>query len=164
VFGVHFSFKKFFLLCLLAFASSQTACSQPTDAMHLPLDPVPLVVMTEKGSVEIKVEIAKTPLERARGLMFREKLQDGQGMLFVFEDEDFRAFWMKDTPQPLDILYIAADGKLVSVQKGEPFSTDPIPSGEPAQFVLELARGEAGRLGLSSGALISHPIIAAASK
>ena len=145
-------------------ALSQTACAQSDDPMHLLFDLAPMTVTTEIGRLDIAVEIARSPVERSRGLMFRERLPQGQGMLFVFEEPDFLSFWMKNTPQPLDIIYMAQDGKVVSIRAGEPFSTDTIPSGGPAQFVLELARGEAERIGLKTGDIFSHPSIAAASK
>ncbi|MGL4490029.1 MAG: DUF192 domain-containing protein [Rhizobiaceae bacterium] len=132
--------------------------------MRLPLDPSPMTVTTQKGRTEIKVEVARTSEERSRGLMFREKLAEGHGMLFVFEEPDMQSFWMKDTPEALDIIYIASDGKTVSIHKAEPLSTDPVPSGGPAQFVLELAYGEANRIGLMPGDRFEHPIIEAASK
>jgi uncharacterized protein len=147
--------KFAFVLCLL----SQAACAQSNEPMRLPLDPTPMTVTTEKGQAAIKVEIARDPVERSRGLMFREKLPAGQGMLFVFDEPEILNFWMKNTPERLDIIYISAIGEIVSIQTGFPNSTDAIPSGGLAQFVLEMASGQAQSIGLKTGDKFVHPII-----
>jgi uncharacterized protein len=156
--------RYFLRINLLLAALSQVACAQSDAPMILPIDKTPLTVMTVQGLTSIQIEVARTPRERSRGLMFRDKLPDGQGMFFVFDEPDFQNFWMKDTPAALDIIYIAADGQLVSIQKGEPLSTNPIPSAGPAQFVLELAFGQADKLGLKVGDVFSHPLLNTTSK
>jgi uncharacterized protein len=162
--NIGYALGKFIKIVLMLCVLSQSACAQSNEPMRLPLDPVPLTVITEKGRTNIKIEIARTPVERSRGLMFREELPDGRGMLFVFDDVDILNFWMKNTPEPLDIIYIAAGGKVVSIQSGVPYSTDPVPSGGPAQYVLELARGQAELIGLKPGDVFTHPSIVGASK
>lgn len=157
-------FRALLRISVLLVAFSQCACAQANAPMVLPIDPVPLLVTTNRGAFSFQIEIAKTPLERSRGLMFREKLPEGRGMLFVFEEPDFQNFWMKDTPAALDIIYIASSGKVVSLHKGEPLSTNPMPSYEPAQFVLELADGYAEKMGLQIGDMFNHPVIKTTSK
>lgn len=102
------------------------------------------------------VEIADDDAERERGLMFRDTLAADAGMLFLFPEQEHRAFWMKNCRIALDILYFDADWKLV----GEALSVPPCsqgdqcpsyPSGAPAQYVLELAAGTATRLGVQRG-------------
>lgn len=132
--------------------------------MRLPVDTVSLSIRGKQELVAIKIEIARDPAQRARGLMFRERLPSGQGMLFVFEDIDFQNFWMKDTPQPLDLIFISDKGVIVSIQNGEPNSTDPIPSVQPVRFVLELAQGETLRLGIAEGDVATHPALVTSSK
>lgn len=127
--------------------------------MILPLDPAPLVVEAGQTAVKINIEVADNAVERSRGLMYRDRLPDGQGMLFVFQDEDFQSFWMKNTPQPLDIIYIEADGDIVSIHNAKALDETPIPSVGPAKFVLELATGEAKRLGIDLGEKVRHPLI-----
>lgn len=144
---------------MLAAALVQIAWSFDNSAMRLVVDSVPLSMTTKAGVVAIRVEIAQTPLQRARGLMFRERLRDGQGMLFIFEQPDFQNFWMKNTPQPLDLIFIDTAGTVVSVQQGEPNSTTPIPSQGLVRFVLELAAGEAERLGIAKGNAAAHPAL-----
>ena len=102
------------------------------------------------------VEIADDDAERARGLMFRDELADGHGMLFIHEREAPQAYWMKNTRIALDILYFDDALKLVSQQRDVPPCSagdrcPPYPSMAPARYVLELNAGEAARLGLEDG-------------
>ena len=102
------------------------------------------------------VEIADDDAERARGLMFRDELADGHGMLFIHEREAPQAYWMKNTRIALDILYFDDALKLVSQQRDVPPCSagdrcPPYPSKAPARYVLELNAGEAARLGLYDG-------------
>ena len=111
----------------------------------------------ELGKQRYAVEVADDDAERARGLMFRDVLEPGRGMLFVHEREEPQAYWMKNTRIPLDILYFDADRRLVSQQRDVPPCSlgdrcPPYPSAAPARFVLELNAGEAARLGLEDGA------------
>jgi uncharacterized membrane protein (UPF0127 family) len=103
----------------------------------------------------ITIEIADTDALREHGLMERTHMEDDHGMLFVFDDDAPRAFWMKNTKIPLDMLFFNADRKLVSVQhRVPPCIADPCPaysSGAPARYVLELNGGQAQKLGLSPG-------------
>lgn len=105
------------------------------------------------------VEIAATDASRARGLMFRERLGEGHGMLFIHEREEPQAYWMKNTRIPLDILYFSRDRRLVSQQRDVPpcsagSACPPYPSRGAALYVLELNAGEAARLDLADGALL----------
>jgi uncharacterized membrane protein (UPF0127 family) len=111
-------------------------------------------------TVELKgqtfsIEIADNDASREHGLMDRTQMDADHGMLFVFDDDTPRAFWMKNTRIPLDMLFFDADRHLVSAQHNVPPCTaDPCPaysSGAPARYVLELNGGQAGKLGLSSG-------------
>ncbi|MFZ5656029.1 MAG: DUF192 domain-containing protein [Pseudomonadota bacterium] len=111
----------------------------------------------ELADTRYRVEVADDDAERARGLMFRDELPAGTGMLFVHESEQPLAYWMKNTRIPLDILYFDGDRRLVSQQRDVPpcslgDACPPYPSGAPARYVLELNAGEAARLGLESGA------------
>lgn len=91
---------------------------------------------------QIDIEIADNSYERQTGLMYRESMEDDQGMLFIYDNEAPRAFYMKNTYIPLDIIYFASDSTAVSFQKNaQPQDETSLPSGEPAQFVLELNAG-----------------------
>ena len=101
------------------------------------------------------VEIADEPDEQRQGLMFRDEMPRDHGMLFIFDREQPRSFWMKNTRIPLDIIYFDAERRLVSVvENARPCRTAQCPgypSAGPAQYVLELNAGEAGRLDLEPG-------------
>lgn len=101
------------------------------------------------------VELAQTPDEQALGLMFREEMEDGHGMLFIFPRERMRSFYMKNTRIPLDIFYFDADLKLVNVaERTKPCKTRRCPSylsKAPAKYVLELNAGKAEELGVKTG-------------
>lgn len=111
----------------------------------------------EIGGERFIVEIADDDAERARGLMFRDVLEPGHGMLFIHDREEPQAYWMKNTRIPLDILYFDTARKLVSQQRDVPPCSagdrcPPYPSKAPARYVLELNAGEAARLKLETGA------------
>ncbi|MCX7032591.1 MAG: DUF192 domain-containing protein [Arenimonas sp.] len=111
--------------------------------------------------VEIKgqrytVEVADDGPERNRGLMYRDQLPAGTGMLFLHDIQEPLAYWMKNTRIPLDIFYFDSQRRLVSVSRGVPACSlgdrcPPYPSAGPALYVLELNAGEAGRLGVAKG-------------
>ncbi|GAA4112259.1 DUF192 domain-containing protein [Aminobacter aganoensis] len=131
-------------------------------AMALPADPEPLVAVTAKGEVSFRIEVADEPGERAMGLMHRKDLADDQGMLFVFEQTQPVGFWMKNTPLPLDLVFVGPDGKVLDIQQGTPFSEAVIAPDEPARFVLELKAGTAARTGIADGIVLKHRAITAA--
>ena len=130
--------------------------------MRLPVDAALLTVTDTQGAVKARfsVEIARSPDERSRGLMHRADLPADRAMLFIFDDEGPRAFWMHNTPLPLDIVYADGEGAVVSIAADTtPFSRTSIPSGAPARYVLEVHAGTAARLGISVGDLLAHPAI-----
>ncbi len=116
-----------------------------------------LVIETSAGSKHFDVELAVTPAQEEQGLMYREHLDPDSGMLFVFSDTEPRAFWMKNTLIPLDMLFIAADGHIVDIhERAVPLSEDIIPSRTPARAVLELNGGTASRLSIRVGDLVRY--------
>jgi len=111
----------------------------------------------ELGGKRYVVEVADDDAERARGLMFRNELPQGHGMLFIHDREEPQAYWMKNTRIALDILYFDDALTLVSQQRDVPpcsagNACPSYPSNAPARYVLELNAGEAARLQLSDGA------------
>lgn len=98
----------------------------------------------EINGERITVEIAQTPEEKQEGLMFRESLCMDCGMLFVFENEDFHSFWMKNTPLALDMIFIDSNLSVVDMLHAVPCFEDPckryIP-GSKAQYILETNAG-----------------------
>jgi uncharacterized protein len=114
--------------------------------------PQALIHKQDGGELVVRIEVADDREEQMRGLMYRTELAADAGMLFLFDQEQPRAFWMKNTPLPLDIIYIAKDGRIVSIaEHTTPFSTAAIPSGVPAQNVLEVNAGYAQRNGVRVG-------------
>ncbi|HLY36531.1 MAG TPA: DUF192 domain-containing protein [Candidatus Binatia bacterium] len=107
---------------------------------------------TAHGTAEVALEIADTPPARNRGLMYRDTLPDGRGMLFVFEDDADHEFWMKNTFIPLDMIFISADRRIVGVHaNATPQSTAAIGVGAPSRYVLEVPGGWAARHGIMPG-------------
>ena len=101
------------------------------------------------------VEIADTPGERSRGLMFRRGLAEGWGMLFVHDSSRERSFWMENTFIPLDMIFIDAKGRVVSVvENAEPLTRIRRESKEPARYVLELNAGAAKEHGIEAGTTV----------
>jgi uncharacterized membrane protein (UPF0127 family) len=128
-------------------------------AMMLPVDAVPLVAETKDGVREFTIEVADDDRERSAGLMFRTEMDDMHGMLFVFEQTRRVSFWMKNTPMPLDLIFIRDDGTVAAVLPGEPFSTASIGPAEPVRFVLELKAGTAQKTGIVGDVRLRHPRI-----
>jgi uncharacterized membrane protein (UPF0127 family) len=105
-----------------------------------------------------RLDLAKTPEEQAQGLMFRESLPDGYGMLFLFPDVSVHKFWMKNTMVALDMIWLDAAGKVLFVNADTPpCKADPCPSygpDGPASAVLEIAGGMAAKEKIVSGSTL----------
>lgn len=109
-------------------------------------------ILNAATPVTVNVEVADNEGERMQGLMYRYAMDENNGMFFIFEEEAPRAFWMKNTYIPLDIIYIGADKEIVSIQKyTQPKSTYSLPSEKPAQYVLEVNAGFSDKYGLKPG-------------
>lgn len=158
---------RFFSLAAFAFlfaivpglSAPAVAAGGQGQPMILPVDPAPLIVETSAGERRFSVEIADDDRERSAGLMFRARMNDDHGMLFVFENTRRLSFWMKNTPMPLDLIFIGPDGGVVGILKGEPYSLAPIAPEAPARFVLELKAGTAEKAGIAGGDRVRHPRI-----
>jgi uncharacterized membrane protein (UPF0127 family) len=119
-------------------------------ASSLPVETIR--IDTASGSKSFQVEIAADVQSQERGLMYRRDLAPDAGMLFDFHNAEPVAFWMKNTPLPLDMLFIRADGTVSTIEPNAvPFSTDTIPSAEPVRAVLEINGGRARDLGIRPG-------------
>lgn len=100
----------------------------------------------EVGSKKIQVELAITPAQHEKGLMYRDSLEKDKGMLFIFSDEQNLSFWMKNTYIDLSIAYIDKNFKIVDIQEMK--ATTPVetseprvyPSKKPAQYALEMTK------------------------
>ena len=111
-----------------------------------------LSIVTAKGEKTFRIEIARTPRQHAQGLMYRRELAPDAGMLFVFDRPERAAFWMKNTYIPLDMVFIAPDGRIESIrQRTVPLSLTPVRSRGKVLAVLELNSGTASHLGIKPG-------------
>jgi uncharacterized membrane protein (UPF0127 family) len=118
-----------------------------------------LVIDTAGGPLTFEVELALTPEQQQRGLMFRQKLGAKEGMLFDFGSPQPLSFWMANTLIPLDMLFIDGAGRIVRIHaNAEPLSTRAITSGAPARAVLEINGGASRLLGIKPGDVVRHAI------
>ena len=126
-----------------------------------PADQNVLEIASKTGVHTFTVELAQTEAERAKGLMFRKELPEGQGMLFDFKKDQDVAFWMENTYISLDMIFIRGDGTIARIEQNTtPLSTRNIPSGGPVRGVLEVIAGTVKKLGIAPGDKVAHPIFA----
>jgi hypothetical protein len=116
----------------------------------------------EGGQARFRVEVADSGEERARGLMFRDRMPAGAGMLFVYERPQRATFWMKNTLISLDMIFMDPSGRVTKVHANAvPGDETSIPGPEGTLYVLEINGGLAARLGISPGAEMRHALVAA---
>ena len=148
------------LLPLAAAMLLLAACSGAGDAPAPP--PLPVVALTVadaegRAVASLSAEVAATPEQRQRGLMFRQSLGEDAAMLFVYPAETEGAFWMKDTPIPLTIAFLAADGRVLELIDGAPFDETLLRPATPYRYALEVNAGWFARRGLAAGARVVLP-------
>ena len=107
------------------------------------------------GIHNIRAEVARTPEQRATGLMHRRELGANDGMLFVFEQAGVQCFWMRNTLVPLSIAFLADDGRIVNIADMQPQSEQSQCSAQPVRHALEMNQGWFARRGVRAGAAIS---------
>ena len=150
--------RKPALLAALLLAACAGGRGGPPSPSATPAGSGPRVVLPS-GAV-FALEVARTPEQVAQGLMFRESLAPLSGMVFVFEAVEPRAFWMKNCHFPLDMVFTTSDGTVVDVLENvPPCESDPCPSypsRAPADTVVELTAGEAGRHGIVPGVKLTY--------
>lgn len=133
---------------LVALALATWALAQEIDFPEGTLE----IETSEGERHRFDVELALTAQQRSLGLMFRQELPEDAGMLFVYPRPQVITMWMKNTPLPLDMLFIGADNRIVKIARRTiPYSTATISSGQAAKAVLELNGGTADRLGIQAG-------------
>ena len=101
--------------------------------------------------------VAKTPEQRAHGLMYRTELGATEGMLLVYEDDQIRSFWMKNTPLPLSTAFLSADGEILQIEALTPFSEVPVYSNDAIRYALDVNYGAFAESGAKVGDLIGFP-------
>lgn len=118
-----------------------------------------LIIKKSNDSIvkKIDIEIADTDYETQTGMMYRDSMEDTQGMLFVFPNASYHSFYMKNTRISLDIIYIGADKKIINIQKNaKPFDETSLPSDGPSQYVLEIKGGLSDAWNLEVGDSIEY--------
>ncbi len=148
--------------CLLAFAYAlpDLLVAHAESAAAKPAATLENLVITRASSgkpLEFKIEVARTPYQKALGLMFRRELQPLHGMLFPYPKVEDISMWMKNTYIPLDMLFIKPNGEIHHIEEmTEPLSEKIISSNGPVAGVLEIAGGEAKRLGITTGDKVDY--------
>lgn len=134
-------------LALLVPLAPAIAATCPNSGLRI----VPVTFQTAKGRFVYKVEVAATAEEQACGMMFRDRIAPGTGMAFPMQPPRATGFWMENTPLPLDIIYVSPGGRVLNVRRGQPYSREVLNSAGVTADVIELAAGEADRIGLKPG-------------
>jgi uncharacterized protein len=129
-----------------------TSCSKAASAQGVDRpNPQLKTVALKSGTVEVVAEVARTEIERNRGLMFRKSLAAGKGMIFDFETDQRVSFWMKNTTLPLSVAYLGSDGTIYQILDLTPLSEEPRPSDRSVRYALEVPQGWFTQVGLKEG-------------
>jgi uncharacterized membrane protein (UPF0127 family) len=154
-------FKRFTILFIFVFALCLSGCKEnnkvikQTEVTFTKEGELHILKATDSTKIVLDIEIADTDFDIQTGLMYRNSMKNNQGMLFVFEDETERFFYMKNTKIPLDLIFINAEKEIVSFQKNAmPFNESSLPSNAPAQYVLEVNAGLVDSWGITVGDLV----------
>ena len=141
--------RRVLLLLAIAAGGAGAACkTAPTRAPTVTID-------TGERKVPFKVELAVTPAEHERGLMFREHLEPDAGMLFISDSPRRQVFWMKNTLIPLDMIFIGSDWRIAGiVENAEPKTLTAREVPAPSQYVLEIGGGLSARYGIRAGQVV----------
>jgi len=119
--------------------------------------PVPLTVVSEDATHTFMIDRAITLEQQARGMMFRESMDPDSGMLFEFDSPKIATIWMKNTPLPLDILFVRSNGKILKIEHmAQPYKLRSASSEAIVAAVLELQGGRAKELGIMPGDVVKH--------
>ena len=147
------------LLLILPACSPQAAENTPTPAVTQAsvhpvsgLEVIPLTITTRGKTHAFRVEVARTPQEQAKGLMFRTEMGPDEGMLFPYPSPQVLSFWMKNTVLSLDLVFIDEQHRIINIaENAVPYSEESILSAAPGVAVLELNGGRTRQLGIVAG-------------
>jgi len=134
-------------LPLVIFLTALPGCTDD----QIRFDRQELSIEGRDGRISIMAELARTPEQRERGLMFRDTLNDGEGMIFIFDHDQILAFWMKNTFVPLSIAFILYNGTIVEIFDMEPGNLNPVRSSRSVRYALEVPQNWFQRAGLGVG-------------
>ena len=145
------------VLCIILFLAVLSSClgkesrsGQKSSGLQK-FDKREIAIEGINGKVTIKAELARTQAQHQQGFMFRKTVKDGEGMLFIFESDEPRSFWMKNTSVPLSIAYIASDGRILEIYDMEPDNLSSVRSSRSVRYALEVPQGWFGRAGIAPG-------------
>ena len=150
--------NKYFLYIFLVMASFFEISAQTAkdDVVNFSA-PITIYISSGQEKHAFKVERAITKAQQARGMMFREKMNENSGMLFEFKEPKTASMWMKNTQLSLDIIFIKGNGKILKIEhRAKPFTLRSASSEAPVAAVLEIMGGRANELGISSGDFVIH--------
>ena len=151
----NYNSRLFVLFALFIFFIFTTCAAKPASSRDgKPQTGLPTKTITITGgsvTVNVEVELAQTDEQRSTGLMYRTSLEDGKGMLFIFNEDQVLSFWMKNTLIPLSIAYIASDGRILEIYDMEPQNLTPVHSSRSVRYALEVPQGWFSRAGLEPG-------------
>lgn len=151
---------RFFLILPIAILSGSITSCKETKFIGFSNEEIEKFEI-QVGEKKLFLELALTPEKREKGLMHRDNLQKGEGMIFVFENPQPMRFWMKNTRIPLDIGYFSPEGRLKELHRGKPFDLSGMPSSSNSlQFVIELNAGDYQDQGIRMGDKINLPTLA----
>ena len=145
------SIRSQFALFILAILALPSAPASAATCPNTGLRTARVAFETAKGRFAYKVEVAATPDQQACGMMFRDRIAPGTGMAFPMLPPRATGFWMENTPLALDLIYVSPAGRVLNVQRGQPYSRNVLNSAGVTAEVIELAAGEAERIGLKPG-------------
>jgi uncharacterized membrane protein (UPF0127 family) len=149
--------KRFILSALfLSLVSPALAQTSKDDVVDFG-QPVPLTVVSKDAKHVFQIERAITLEQQARGMMFRESMDPDSGMLFEFDEPKIATIWMKNTPLPLDIIFVRSNGKILKIEHmAQPYKLRSASSEAIVAAVLELQGGRSKELGIMPGDLVQH--------
>lgn len=146
--------QLFRILSVLLFAGLAIGQSPCAEAQFV----TPQVIFElADGDFAVNVEVARTPSEQAKGLMFRTELKADAGMIFIYQRDGDHSFWMKNTYLPLDMIFIGADGVVVgAVENAAPLTLESRRIGKPSRHVLEVNAGFCRSRGVQAGTRVRY--------
>jgi len=143
------AFLLFFILIVISFSVFNIKDNLPFNQVSF--------IRGEIGNVPVRLEVANNPLSRSKGLSNRAELRNGEGMIFVFLEDDTHGFWMKDMKFPIDIIWINSNNIIIGAEENISPNTYPAsfypPS--PVKYVIEVPAGFFARNNLKIGNLVS---------
>jgi uncharacterized membrane protein (UPF0127 family) len=144
--------------------SAQESAVAPVQAVEAPgvseagLRLIDVTIVSDETRHSFVTELAATQEEQAKGMMFRTEMGDNEGMLFPSYTPQLRSFWMKNTPLPLDIIFIGPTGRITNIEAGIPYSLESVRSRGMSIAVFEIRGGLSEELGIGIGDMVEFEL------